>query len=357
MFKKHNLHPPRVTGPNKKKMDMYFRHRNKIAIEEGTIDASVTDKGVAPIGLYPFKVHIRFSNRSSATPKALVLNNHEAIVNSAVKLKTKRIWKENEIPSPEFFKPLDYVDRSDNTFDADRFIAEVGFPVIAKLIQGQQSEGLYRIKNIDDLATFCSEVTISKYYFERLIDFDQEYRFHVSPHLKGQYVRYLFQKKGKITSFESRDGVILPQKKLLKREAYAAGIRINTRPAGFDNYILSTQFEEMPWMEEAFKTAVKAIEVLGMDFGAVDVGYNTRTGIYTFFESVSNPGMCNLTGICYQQAFPHIIMAKAKKEGLISGSVAKMNNEIKNSVKEIVSEPEVAVIPASKPSRFTVNIN
>ena len=71
------------------------------------------------------------------------------------------------------------------------------------------------------------------------------------------------------------------------------------------------------------KQAVTAVEVLGLDFGFVDVMYNSESGIYMFSESGCNPGMgrlqedeaiTNLTAQVYQQALKHIILNKAQAD-------------------------------------------
>ena len=87
------------------------------------------------------------------------------------------------------------------------------------------------------------------------------------------------------------------------------------------NTVFTSQFTVPLEWPEIQMTALKAIEVLGLDFGFVDILYNNFTGQYIFCESGSNPGMDqntsipvpNVTAQCYQQALSFIILNKALK--------------------------------------------
>ena len=54
--------------------------------------------------------------------------------------------------------------------------------------------------------------------------------------------------------------------------------------------------------------ALKAIQALGLDFGAVDVGYNTRENKAYVYEVNSAPGLQGTTLTAYTNAFKELLI-------------------------------------------------
>ena len=301
-----NSYVPRVTGPNREKM-AFFRENP---------DFQPFQAGHAPIGRYPFRVHVKFSNRSVSNSGSLVINEVEAINSSANKLKTYRKWKGTDVPYNICFPATQFIVKATTPDGADELDLEMlernlPYPFVAKRILGEKKKGFYKINNDNDLIEFCRTERISNYLFEEYFEFTREYRIHVSPWLKSKSMVYGFPSNGKTKVICNKDGVIVMVKKKMKNNSEETILNRSSN----DNVVFSTNYQSEDWMVEARKLAVKAIELLGLDFGAIDVGYNSSTGEYRFFESNSNPGMDSMTAICYQQALKEIILAKgiAKK--------------------------------------------
>lgn len=314
---------PSVKGRKKSKSDMFRLQK----------DYEVGDPRRYPIGAkFPFRVDISFGKRFKTRQGALRINENDAIANSEYKQRCKEIWLQNGVPTAiSYGKLSEYVD--DGAFNVIQFESEALYPVAAKLNNSSGGKGFTVIRNYDDLAEFLANLNphlVQRYFFEALFDFDQEYRIHVSPRLMGKTITYNIDQpyrserggawaSRKITKLHN-NGVIHEVRKMVRQESHDQGRDTTIRNfAAGDTYFTSKFTPPSNW-RAVQQNAVEAISVLGLDFGFVDVLYNSSTGEYIFCESGSNPGMenspeipvTNVTAQHYMIALRHIILSKAQ---------------------------------------------
>ena len=79
----------------------------------------------------------------------------------------------------------------------------------------------------------------------------------------------------------------------------------NHQIRNFDNGWIFTR-EGVVLPEDVKINAINAVKALGLDFGAVDVGFNVHHGVATVYEVNTAPGMEGTTVERYVQAFLHI---------------------------------------------------
>lgn len=321
------LYYPKFFGRNAQKMNMYFRLQKQYP---------VGDPSRYPIGArFPFRVDVSFGSRRPTRESArLRINTPEAVKNSSSKMRTKRMWTEAGLPhTTPWLRMSDIME--DGFLNVTRLEEEVGFPCVAKLNSSSGGRGMYFLDDIDQVGAFASwmrshggQSKVNSYFFERLFPVRREYRLHVSPHLQGRTITYNIRKNVRdgnawIVREEppriQRDGLIVACRKMVRQEAYEENSR-RGRNLGDDTFF-RYNITPPPYWERLVEQAVEAIRVLGLDFGFVDVLVDENDN-YVFSESGSNPGMLmdedriapSITAQAYQQAFKHIILAKAERE-------------------------------------------
>lgn len=316
---------PHFIGYNGSKLTEFFRMRRQYPMN---------DSNRYPLNkLFPFKCYVSFGSRKLTPQDALRINTPAAIRNSADKVRTKDIWTIHDIPHTGTSWPLGQFIKG-NMLDLT-LAEQLPFPVLAKLRDSHGGRGMHLINDIDGFVSFIDIVhekrklvknIVDRYFFEQVWEFHREFRIHASPHLKEQAVVYRLRKavlrdgaweKAPVEIITRRTGVIHEQEKLRRRGSTPSAGNNFTQ----GNTVFTSQFTVPLEWPEIQMTALKAIEVLGLDFGFVDILYNNFTGQYIFCESGSNPGMDqntsipvpNVTAQCYQQALSFIILNKALK--------------------------------------------
>lgn len=314
---------PAFYGRSQTKMNTYFRMR----------DFPVGDARRYPIGmLFPFKVDVSFGSKKMTRKGALRINTPDAITKSANKVRTKRIWSQHGVPHTGSHRlAIEFLD-NENAFNIDQFEQFFTYPVMAKLKSSHGGNGMVVIDDVDDLIAFLTNPKFQenpelfrRYFFEPKFPVTQEYRIHVSPHLVDTTVTYKLKKSRK-----DEDGAWqeLPEQTVIRKDGVIHAVRkLKRNGAGpldgrnFDqgDIIFSSTFTQPDNWDTMIEMAVKAIKVLGLDFGFVDVLYNEENSSFVFCESGANPGMKqnperpteSITAQCYQQAMKFIILNKA----------------------------------------------
>jgi len=91
------------------------------------------------------------------------------------------------------------------------------------------------------------------------------------------------------------------------RKKKREGIEANQYIRSCDNgWVFCREGVELP--ECVKEQALKAIQALGLDFGAVDVGYNTRENKAYVYEVNSAPGLQGTTLTAYTNAFKELLI-------------------------------------------------
>ena len=91
------------------------------------------------------------------------------------------------------------------------------------------------------------------------------------------------------------------------RKKKRAGVDVNQYIRSCDNgWVFCREGVELP--ECVKEQALKAIQALGLDFGAVDIGYNTREDKAYIYEINTAPGLQGSTLIAYTNAFKELLL-------------------------------------------------
>lgn len=180
------------------------------------------------------------------------INTPDAVANATDKLKCLTILKENEVAIPEFTTDLEVA----KTWIAKSWI------VCRKLLRASGGKGIQLAKQDSEL---CSAPLYVKYRRK-----DKEYRIHV---FKGTIID--MQEKRKRTT----DG---------DADAFNSYIRNHS-----NGWVFCRGDVDPP--DDVLNEAAKAIEALKLDFGAVDVIYNSKTGKTYVLEVNTAPGLTGTT--------------------------------------------------------------
>ena len=172
---------------------------------------------------------------------ALAFNSIQGIRNCSNKVKMKELFRDNDIPSPDF--------RLDSPFTE--------YPFICKKRNHSRGKGMVKVTSADLLPTR----RVSTFYYESFVDCNEEFRVHVLD-------KEIFHTDKKIL----RDG---------KEDTWFKNLK---------NYVY-LPYNKRGFSENMREQIIKSVDCLGLTFGAVDIGRNTRTGEFWIYEVNSAPGM------------------------------------------------------------------
>lgn len=186
-----------------------------------------------------------------------MLNDPLRVSNACNKLKTFELLNAREISIPDF---------TQNKTVTSWWI-EQGHKVFCRTsLTGHSGQGIV-------LATTPEEV-VDALLYTKYTQCKYEYRVHV---FKGQIIDFIRKKK---------------------REGVEANQYIRSCNNG---WVFCREGVELP--EEVKEQALRAIQALGLDFGAVDIGFNIRENKTYVYEVNSAPGLEGTTLQRYIQAF------------------------------------------------------
>jgi glutathione synthase/RimK-type ligase-like ATP-grasp enzyme len=117
------------------------------------------------------------------------------------------------------------------------------------------------------------------------------------------YVKYVPKRHEYRVHVSRRDGVFSVQRKARRHDFEEPNFRIRNHGNGF---IYAREGVVLP-SEDAEAQAVKALEVTGLDFGAVDLIYNERRDLSYVLEINSAPGLEGTTVLEYQEAITRML--------------------------------------------------
>lgn len=226
------------------KVIIYSRHPSHKELR-GTIDAP---KGYLPI--------VRFGSLTPSTKKVQI-NSVQAIEIAMNKLKMKEAFSKFEVSTPQWVKASDW----NNQFE---------FPVVLKNIWGSRGTGNYLCNTLEDLQDLLKGKSsrIDNYIIEKYMNYAREYRVHVST-----------------------EGVFMMWRKLRRNDTP------DNQRWFFNNQTCNWVGEEHELfnMSEEVKLnlsteCLKALNSVGLDFGACDVRINT-TGRFSIIEINSAPSL------------------------------------------------------------------
>lgn len=199
------------------------------------------------------------SNLPDEVRKCIVLNSPDAIKKAVNKLQAFQTIGEG-VDVPEW---------TESQQEASKWLAE-GHTVVARtVLAGHAGEGIVLIENGQEL--------VAAPLYTKYIPKSEEYRVHVF-----------------------KNEAFFIQRKARKREVPDEKVnwRIRNLEGGF---VFAHQDVEVA--QECKEAAIKAVELLGLDFGAVDIIYNKKKNKYYTLEVNTAPGLQGLTLEKYTEQF------------------------------------------------------
>ena len=198
--------------------------------------------------------------RSQRRFKGDYINAPEQVVLASDKLRTAKNFSDNGVPQPDFTE-----DR-----EVARGWAEEGCTVVCrKLLRGSQGRGIV-------LATTPNEVCKAPLY-TKYVKKAVEYRIHVA--------------FGKVIDAQQK-----------KRRLEVPDEEVNWQIRNAHNGWVFTR-EDVVVLDCVRDAAIAAVTSLGLDFGAVDIGYNAHQTACVVYEVNTAPGLEGQTLDSYYQAF------------------------------------------------------
>lgn len=299
------MYAPLVVGISGSKMNQFFRIKKAFA---------QTDARRYPVGRYAYRVNIAFGkdvpkNRN----QYLTINTIDSIRKSSNKIVTKEIWRENDINCHATFARFKSFLNPEGYFEYSYFCDIFDFPdkpVLIKTANLSRGRGMELIQNADDLGEYFrtffrkEERTKNKIFIESFFKNTREFRIFCSHHIEETTTINILNR---VETFPK--GVFLAYEKVNRSDSENNHWARNHNP----NISFTTSFARPSKWEEMCEQAVKAVKVLGLDFGFIDCLYNDETQEYCFCESGSNPGIKgeeSLTAKALLVALPKIIIQK-----------------------------------------------
>lgn len=241
--------------------------------------------------LFPFRSIIRLGSftelRDNRVNRSRVeLNTVEAIRNSADKLRMKRCFKEAEV------KTADWWEGDDTSSIKDEY-----FPIISKHIRGSRGTGNKKHDTPDQLLDWMEGKDLSSYIFERYYPYNREYRLHVD-----------------------KEGCFYTCRKMLKNDAPS-----HVRWYRNDDHCVwimeeNELFDKPSNWDQVVEECVKALNSVGLDFGAVDLRIQSATmrdGVtprenpeFIVVEINSAPSFGDETAKAYLERIPRMLRNK-----------------------------------------------
>ena len=193
--------------------------------------------------------------------RGIIINKPEAVAIASDKLLSFRAFKEHGVCIPEF---------TESQEEASKWLAE-GFVVVARTkLRAHSGEGIV----IHDPDT-SEGVTEAKLY-TKYIPKAEEYRIHI----------------------RNRYGVFFIQRKARDKDVPDEKVNWKVRNHG-NGFIYANQEVDVFNSAEAYRQCEKAIEALGLDFGAVDIVYNRKHNKHYVLEVNTAPGLTGYTLTAY----------------------------------------------------------
>jgi glutathione synthase/RimK-type ligase-like ATP-grasp enzyme len=259
------------------------------------------------LGRTPVRTIVRLGS-SYPTPQNgrnyLEVNTVEAIKNSANKLLMKQCFQAGEVRTADWWRYAQASQTSHQFFigngEALNDITEMKFPIVAKHIFGSRGTGNYLLKSQAELEAWLPGKTLANYIFEKFYSYNREYRIHVTA-----------------------QGAFYTCRKLLKNDTPQD--KRWFRNDSNSNWIVETNesFDKPVNWDAIVAESVKALNAIGLDFGAVDVRVQSASKEtkkkgevvrenpdFIIIEINSAPSFGDITLEKYLEEIPKIIASK-----------------------------------------------
>lgn len=262
--------------------------------------------------LLPFRSVIRFGSFTEMQSTIdnggdrIELNTTNAINNSANKGIMKTCFWRDDVKTADWWIYNSTLDNpflftnNDDVSDDDKNIDTLPYPIISKHIKGSRGRGNIKHNSAEELKTWLEiKDNLNNYIFEKYYSYNREYRLHVSKN--GCF--YTCRKMLKTNT---------PQKdRWYKNDDHCVWI-LEDNPL-FD--------KPVNW-DDVVKESVKALESVGLDFGAVDLriqsakdknGNTRKNPKFIVVEINSAPSMGSITAEKYIEELPKLLRDKYER--------------------------------------------
>lgn len=256
--------------------------------------------------LLEFKSIIRLGSttelKASFLEDRIELNSVESIKNSSDKLKMKNCFTENNVITADWWS----YDNQGNIFipngigDQGRCINDLPFPIISKSLKGSRGRGNIKHDTVEQLKEWLdNKSNPNNYIFEKYYSYNREYRLHIS-----------------------KNGCFYSCRKVLKNDA-PQEVRWY-RNNDYCNWLMESNdsFDKPVNWDKIVAESVKALEAVGLDFGAVDLriqsaknkdGEVRKDPKFIIVEINSAPSFGEVTAEKYYEELPKLLIEKYNK--------------------------------------------
>ena len=257
-------------------------------------------RGVLP--LLPFRSVVRIGSITelddviSKGGSRIECNTVEAVKNSSHKIKSKKMFMEAGVPTPEMYlRKGDHLEEivlkngifTLNSIDRSKMNSEF-FPILAKRKLGSKARGMEKLDNMEQFDDFLKNRYNNNYYFEKYYNYAREYRLHVT-----------------------EEGCFYTCRKMRKRDQEIRWYFNNDNCA----WMVETNpnFNKPGSWNQIVESCVKALKAVGLDFGACDVRVSKDGHSYKIIEINSGPSFGTITTQKYIEEIPKILKRKHSK--------------------------------------------
>ena len=219
------------------------------------------------------------------------INTVKAIRISSSKLLMKEAFKEAKVS-----QPLWYEINSGTLFDQEdkkMALKDLPFPLVYKRIYGSKGRGMELISSVEELTEKLKHS--SGYYLEKYYSYTREYRLHCTS-----------------------KGCFYACRKMLKENAESRWYRNDSNCVWYVD--TNASFDRPSSWKTIESECVKALNAVGLDFGAFDVrvqsaknkdGSERKLPKFVIIEVNSAPSFGELTELKYKEILPQLIIDKA----------------------------------------------
>jgi hypothetical protein len=280
-----------------------------------------------PLGRFPYRTMINFGRRRSEDIEkadeiikqgGVVLNHPNFIENASNKWETYLLLKEEGVNTPKTQS------LGPNYFS----LVSLSYPVVVKPKKGSGGEGMKVYNSCSEFSEYINKTLVSDrkdFIVQKIIQpqmsKNYEFRISVSPWLMG--VKMPWQTDN---HWDRNTGAITILRKRMRQEAVnngAFGRNIALGNSFFEKIEDESVFNDVITKKEllwAISMSQRAVQCCGLDFGAVDIIFDSESCEWYVIEVNTAPSLTNtdgevgFTGKRWMQALPEIIKIKNNYE-------------------------------------------
>ena len=256
--------------------------------------------------LIPTKRRIGLRLGSITPTNHFSFNPVEAVENSKDKLVMKRIFRDAEVTSPQFWEFTENGGVGGESFEM--LGEKLPYPVLAKRTYRSKGKGMIKIDNYAEYMTFINKKVRNNgyqrknpYYIERFHNYSREYRLHVSKFGCFYACRKMLKNDADNRWMRNdSNSVWITERNLTKHDPD------NVTRASITYEGENQTFNKPTTWNAIVEDCQRARRALGLDICCFDVKVNKK-GEWIILESNSAPSFGQLTSIFYQEELTKMI--------------------------------------------------